>query len=83
VKAIVSLLSADAPRLVHCASAGERRPRARPSIAAIWSADSSKSNALMFSAIEGYSKISQHALSAEASAQLIAELDTESADSEE
>jgi hypothetical protein len=33
--------------------------------------------------IEGYTKISRHALNAEASAQLIAELDSESADSEE
>ena len=33
--------------------------------------------------IEGYTKISRHALNAEASAQLIAELDAESADSEE
>jgi uncharacterized membrane protein len=33
--------------------------------------------------IEGYTKISRHALSAEASAQLIAEFDTDSADSEE
>jgi len=36
-----------------------------------------------FGRIEGYTKISRHALSAEASAQLIAELDTESADGEE